>query len=163
MIRNIHERTVQAPAAQVGELLDEVAIAGNPLWPTEKWPPLELDGPLGAGANGGHGDVHYACTAYRPGEFVEFTFAPGFLLEGTHTFEVIDDGVSTTLRHVIAAETRGITGFLAWHLAIRPLHDALLEELLDNAETAVGTPPTPFRWPLRTRVLFWISVKLGVD
>ncbi|MGM7645319.1 hypothetical protein ACSVDM_10510 [Nocardia sp. JW2] len=163
MIRNIHERTIQAPAARVGELLDKVAIAGNPLWPTEKWPPLELDGPLAEGATGGHGSTLYTCTAYRPGEFVEFTFTPGFLLEGTHTFEVIGKGTSSALRHVISAETRGVSGFLGWHLAIRPLHDALLEELLDNAETAVGAPPAPYRWPLRARLLYWTFVKLGLD
>ncbi|MEV0682876.1 hypothetical protein AB0I35_03320 [Nocardia sp. NPDC050378] len=163
MIRNIHERTIAAQAAQVGDLLDKVAVAGNPLWPSEKWPPLTLDAALGEGATGGHGDVPYTCTAYRPGEFVEFTFAPGFLIQGVHTFEVIDNGASSTLRHVIAAETRGLSGFLQWHLAVRVLHDALLEELLDNAETAVGHPPTPYRRPLRTKLLYWLAGKLGID
>ncbi|MEU4711115.1 SRPBCC family protein [Nocardia salmonicida] len=163
MIENIHERTIDAPAAQVGELIDKVAVAGNSLWPSPAWPPLELDGPLAAGAAGGHGSVPYTCTAYRPGEFVEFTFAPGFMLDGTHVFEVIDNGAASSLRHVIRAETRGLSGLLGWHLAVRPLHDALLEELLDNAETAVGTPPEPYRRPVRARLLYWVSLRLGLD
>lgn len=163
MIENIHERTISAPAAQVGELIDKVAVEGNSLWPSPTWPPLALDGPLAAGAAGGHGSVPYFCTAYRPGEFVEFTFAPGFMLDGTHVFEVIDKGAVSSLRHVIRAETRGLSGWLGWHLAIRPLHDTLLEELLDNAETAVGAPPEPYRWPVRARLLYWVSLRLGLE
>jgi hypothetical protein len=61
---------------------------------------------------------------------------------------------SCVLRHVITGRLRG-AGHLAWPLFVRWLHDAVLEDLLDNAATAVGHPPaTPARWSPWVRVLY---------
>lgn len=52
----------------------------------------------------------------------------------------------------------GVTGWLAWTLMIWWMHDCVLEELLENAGTAVGDPParpaTRNRWGRLDRCVF---------
>ncbi len=157
MIENVHQRLVRAEPARVGELLERLAGVDSPLWPVDRWPALLLDRPLAVGATGGHGPVGYTCTAHEPGRRVEFAFAPGVGLRGTHSLTVLDGPEPGTclLRHDLRATTYG-AGRLAWPLAVRWLHDALLEDLLDRAETAVGTPRAkPARWSPWVRFLYW--------
>ncbi|RZS34832.1 hypothetical protein EV193_108181 [Herbihabitans rhizosphaerae] len=155
MIKNVHERTYPVPASTMAPLLDRIAEPGNPLWPTEKWPPLVLDRPLGAGADGGHGPIRYTCTAYEPGRRVEFTFKPPTGLDGTHTFILTDNGDGTcALRHELIGTAPGLNRIM-WAIAIRWMHDALLEGLLDKAAHAVDHPPArPFIWPVWTRLVY---------
>lgn len=117
MIENVHVRMLPPRGDWV-----ERAVAA---WPSKHWPPLVLDRPLGVGADGGHGFVRYRCTAYEPGQRVEFTFTR--FITGTHAFEVVPGGV----RHVITGHPTGWMR-LGWPLAVRWLHDALIEDLLDN-------------------------------
>jgi Protein of unknown function (DUF2867) len=154
VIRNVHERLVPAPVAQVGALLDRLGGPDDVLWPTPAWEPMVLDGPVAVGAAGGHGPIRYRVTAHEPGRRVEFTAAPGLGLTGTHTFTAEPAGPGATLlRHVVAGRTGGVM-LVGWPLVVRPLHDALLEDLLDNAEQAVGTePPRPARWSPYVRLL----------
>ncbi|GAA3461965.1 SRPBCC family protein [Saccharothrix longispora] len=141
MIDNVHERAVPGAA----DLVDRVVE----LWPADRWPPLVLDRPLGVGATGGHGFVRYACTGHRPRERVEFTFAPTLGLVGGHVLEVVPGG----LRHVLRGEPRGWMR-LWWPLAVRWLHDALVEDLLDRAGRMAGHPPArPARWSPWVRLL----------
>lgn len=155
MIWNIHQRALPVSAQQVGALLDAVADSGNPLWPAAHWPALILDRPLQVGADGGHGRIRYTCTAYEPGRAVEFTFTPSMPFVGAHTFEVLDRGEQgCVVRHLIVAEARDMRGRLLWNFAIRWLHDAVIEQLLDRAATAVGHPPAqPARWSPWVRLL----------
>jgi hypothetical protein len=161
-VHNIHERTIHATLAAAGALLDAMAEPGNPVWPSDRWPPLVLDRPIGIGADGGHGPIRYSCTGYEPGRRVEFTFAPGAPLIGTHTLEVLDGPTpgTVTVRHVIAGRLQG-PGFVAWPLAIRGLHDALLEDLLDRLSIALGEPPvTPARWSMWVRLCHRVASRL---
>jgi hypothetical protein len=94
---------------------------------------------------------------YVPGGRVVFQFDPekgltrGF--QGEHYFELEGQGEQTVLRHVIDADcTR--SAWLRWLLVVRPLHDALLEDALDKAEVAFGSPPEkPAKWGLWVRLL----------
>jgi hypothetical protein len=141
MVRNVHERLVPAPLTEVGPLLDRLGGPEDVLWPSPAWAPMVLDGPLPVGAVGGHGPIRYRVTAYEPGRRVEFAFDPRTGLHGTHIFTAeAADPDSTMLRHVLAGRLSGVAR-LMWPLAIRWLHDAVLEELLDNAGRAVGAPP----------------------
>jgi hypothetical protein len=140
MIENVHVRQIPDSA----EVIDRVVE----LWP-RAWPPLVLDRPLGVGAKGGHAFVRYSCTDYVPGERVEFTFSPRFGLVGTHVLEVVPGGV----RHTISARSRGWM-LLGWPLAVRWLHDALFEDLFDNAARALGHPPVHrARWSPWVRLM----------
>jgi hypothetical protein len=141
VVRNVHERIVPAPIEEVGPLLDRLGGPGDVLWPTPGWRPMVLDGPVAVGAAGGHGSIRYRVIGHEPGRMVEFEFTPGPGLHGRHAFSVEPAGPGrTVLRHVADARFSGVMR-LAWPLAVRWAHDALLEELLDNAERAVGAEP----------------------
>ncbi len=143
---NVHERSFRCSANQAGELLDSLASPHDVLWPSKHWPRMRLDRPLGVGATGGHGPIRYSVTAYVPGRKVTFRFLSPQGFVGTHWFEVLDNGASsTTLRHTIDMSLHGAAR-LSWPLAIRPLHNALVEDALTNAQVALGENPTPMKW-----------------
>lgn len=156
-IRNIHERRLAASTEAVGALIDGLARDDDRLWPHGDWPPMRFDRPLRAGAAGGHGPVRYRVIEHVPGQRVVFEFdterglTRGF--QGQHQFEARDERGQTVLRHVIDADCTP-AAWLRWLLVVRPLHDALLEDALDRAETALGSPPEePARWSLWVRLL----------
>lgn len=156
MIRNVHERLVAAPVEELGAALDRLGGPEDVLWPSAAWVPMILDRPIGVGAKGGHGPIRYRVTAHEPGRRVEFTFEPPTGLHGTHTFTAEPaDPQHTLLRHVITARTYGRMRW-AWPLAVRWMHDALLEDLLDNAERAFSVGPTrPARYSSWVRLVRW--------
>ncbi|WP_418959112.1 DUF2867 domain-containing protein [Streptomyces tritici] len=151
-VRNVHERTLSAFAETVGALLDRLAGADDPLFPSPAWAPLRLDRPLSVGADGGHGPVRYAVTAYQPGRSVRFDFAPPS--DGHHRLDVEPLGPGRCrLRHVLV-ERQGPLDALSWALAVRPVHDTVVEELLDNAErAATGAVARPVRRGAYVRLL----------
>ena len=149
-----HERVLPAPPEVVGALLDRLGSEDDPIWPSDRWPALELDKPLGEGARGGHGPIRYHVVEYDPGRFVRFRFSapPGFL--GHHEFivERAGDGAAL-LRHVVVLAPMGDARYM-WPLVWRPLHDALIEDALDRAEAAVtGHTPPRHEWSWWVRVL----------
>ncbi|MCO1659174.1 DUF2867 domain-containing protein [Pseudonocardia humida] len=154
MVRNVHERRLPVPPGELAPLLERLGGPRDALWPSPRWEPMVLDGPLAVGAAGGHGRIRYRVTGHEPGRRVEFAFEPGTGFDGMHAFSIEPDGGSgSVLRHV--AEGR-LTGpmVLLWPLVVRWLHDAVLEDLLDRAERAAGTGPArPARWSPWVRVL----------
>lgn len=146
-MRNAHERSVQAPATTVGGLLDQLAADDDPVWPTPAWPPLVLDRPLGVGADGGHGPIRYRVSEYEPGRRIRFAFHPVVGIRGYHELSVEPAGDDRcVVRHVVSGRLAGRTR-LAWPVAVRWLHDALIEDLLDNVElAATGRVARPARW-----------------
>ena len=141
MVYNAHQRQIAAPASDVGLLIDTLASTTDRLWPRGEWPALRLDGPLGVGAAGGHGPVRYFVTAYEPGRRVRFQFTGPTGFNGHHEFSVEAlTPNSTLLKHELTLAPSGMAR-LSWPLFFRPLHDALIEESLDRAESACGTAP----------------------
>jgi hypothetical protein len=152
---NIHERILDASAERVGQLIDSLASADDRLWPHDRWPAMCFDRPLGVGAVGGHGPIGYVVESYAPGRGVRFLFTKPEGFVGIHRFETEPIGpTKTKLRHVIDMQTNGKAA-LAWAIAIRPLHDALLEDLLDRAERATGAKPPARKWSRWVRVIRW--------
>ncbi|SER98454.1 SRPBCC family protein [Actinokineospora terrae] len=148
MIFNRHQRALQAPPAEAAHLLDDLALPDTATWPREHWPALRLDRPLSPGATGGHGPIHYTCTDYIPGHRAEFTFTPDAPVRGGHALTLLTGPTPATsvLRHDLYGHPQGL-GHLTWPLIFRWLHDALMEDLLDNVERALGTPPAhPAHW-----------------
>lgn len=154
IVRNVHTRTIDAPLATVSALIDRIAADDDPLWPAPAWVPMRLDRPVGVGASGGHGPIRYEVIAYEPGRRVRFRFAPSLGLDGWHEVRVTDNGdARCVLTHEINAQPRGAMRLL-WPLVIRPLHDAVIEDLLDNAElAATGRLDHPARWSPWVRLL----------
>jgi hypothetical protein len=101
------------------------------------------------GARGGHGLVRYHVEAYQPGRSVTFRFDPGLGLDGMHRFDLLDPapgGEGPGLRHTMEGSVSGVM-ILGWPLAVRWLHDALLEELFDTAEIELGLRSGPVDRP----------------
>lgn len=152
-VRNIHERQFRSSPNKAARLLDALSSREDVLWPHQHWPRMRLDRPLGIGATGGHGPIRYTVVAYEPGKKVTFQFHAPRGLVGTHWFEVLgDESSGTTLRHTIDMSLEG-AALLLWPLAIRPLHDALVEDALTNAQAALGEPETPVAWSPWVRLL----------
>ncbi|MFI7317463.1 DUF2867 domain-containing protein [Streptomyces venezuelae] len=152
VVRNEHERIVQAPAEAVGALLDRLSAEDDPVFPVPAWAPMTFDRPLGVGATGGHGPIRYSVAAYEPGRRVRFAFTPPG--EGFHEMTVESRGEGRCLvRHVLEMRQSGVDRLL-WPIAVRPVHDTMLEELFDNIErAATGGCARPVRWSLRLRLL----------
>jgi hypothetical protein len=153
-MRNVQSRVIAALAAAVGALLDGVAGPDDPIWPAASWPRIKLDRGLAIGSRGGHGPIRYHVADYEPGSRVRFVFDPAIGLTGYHELRVEPiDRDHCRLVHDVVARTHGSMR-LRWPLAIRWLHEALIQDLLDNAErAAAGTVARPARWSLWVRAL----------
>lgn len=152
-IRNVHQRQLGASPQDAASLLDGLASPEDRLWPVESWPRMRFDRPLEAGAAGGHGPIRYTVTRYVPGQLVVFQFTAPRGFYGAHWFEVLPSGVSgTLLRHTIEMRIAGIA-LLSWPVVFRPLHDALVEDALTNAQVTLGEDPTPVPWSGWVRLL----------
>lgn len=160
MIENVHERRLAASPQVVGELLDSLASKDDRLWPHRRWPPMRLDNGLAVGSRGGHGPVRYKVARYEPRRLVAFAFTPDFGIDGEHRCEVIEapDG-TTLLRHTLEGRPTGFMR-LGWPLAIRWLHDALIEDAFDRAEAQVKNERwTPSSLPSHVRLLRWMVTR----
>lgn len=160
MIVNVHQRSFpNATEDELGDLLDTLGQPDDRLWPTAsgKFPPMRLDGPLAELPRGGHGLVRYHTTAYQPGRSVRWDFNASLGVVGFHQAEVVANptGPGSILRHRLEGRPRGSMRLL-WPLAVRWLHDACLEELLDQAEASLaGTAPRVRRHGPWVRFLLW--------
>ncbi|MGA4842497.1 DUF2867 domain-containing protein [Streptomyces sp. G45] len=152
VVRNEHEREIASPAEVVGALFDRLSAPDDPVFPTPAWPAMTFDGPLAVGADGGHGPVRYRVTAYEPGRRVRFDFTDAS--GGFHELTVEPLGERRCrVRHVLETEPKGMDRLL-WPTVIRPVHDTMVEEVLDNAErAATGTCARPVHWTPRVRLL----------
>ncbi|NKY54465.1 hypothetical protein [Nocardia vermiculata] len=150
---NIHLRHLPVPVEAVGALVDSLAGEGDELWPVQNWPAMRFDRALGAGAAGGHGPIRYTVEQYVPGHWVRFRFTGPRGFHGFHEFTVRPTPGGTDLVHLLTMNVRG-QARLAWPLAYRWMHDALLEDCLDRAERGLtGSVADPARWTRRVRLL----------
>jgi hypothetical protein len=118
---------------------------------------MVLDRPVSAGGEGGHGAIRYHVTEYEPGARVRFAFDPATGIEGAHelSLDALSNG-RCRMRHVLVGRARGRMRLL-FPLAIEPLHDAVVEDMFDNAEReTTGTLAHPAQWTLRVRLLRWL-------
>ncbi len=154
-IVNVHQRRLEATPAQVAELMASLGSSDDKLWPAD-WPRMKFDRPLVPGAVGGHGPIGYVVTAYTPGESIRFRFTEPKGFNGWHSFTVLGaTEEDCVLEHRVEMQTEG-RATLIWELAIRHLHNALVEDALSQAQRAVGNKPLVVPWPARVRVLRWL-------
>lgn len=153
MVRNVHERWIAAAPEAAGAVLDSLTGPDDRLWPHGLWPSIRMDRPLAVGATGGHGPIRYWVEAYEPGRRVRFRFSDPDLLDGWHAFEVEPRDGGVVFRHVLEGRLGGRMRLL-WPLAIRWLHDAVVEDGFDRAETALtGAPRNRASWSPWVRFL----------
>lgn len=152
---SVHSRRIVDPDGVVGPLIDTLSSSGDRLWPQQTWPPMRFDRALAAGAKGGHGFIRYYVEAYEPGVSIVFRLTGPRGFTGTHAFTTERDGDTTVLTHTIAGETT-VRFAPKWFLVVQPLHDALMEDALDNAErVTTGAVGVPAHWSAWVRCLRW--------
>lgn len=155
-VRNVHEMELPVPIQRVGALIDSLGSSEDALWPVNDWPRMRFDGPLRAGARGGHGPIRYVVEDYRPGKSVRFRFTGPGGFDGFHCYEVSTLSAGTTLlRHSLEMTARG-SAVLSWPFAFEPLHDALMEDSLSFAQASLGLTPQARQWSIRVRFLRWL-------
>lgn len=150
---NIHSRDLPVPCDAAGALIDALATHDDRMWPSGQWPPIRLDRPLGVGAVGGHGPIRYVVVDHQPGRWARFRFTRPRGFDGFHEFTVEPvDATHVRLTHLTAMRPRR-SARLSWPLVYRPLHDALLEDALDNATYALTGKAHRTRWSMQARLL----------
>ena len=155
-VLNIHERELEADAARIGVLINSLASKEDRLWPKHVWPRMEFDRPLGVGANGGHGPIRYFVEAFTPAESITFRFTGPKGFDGFHGFELVSGpNHRVVLRHTLSMTTHG-PAVVSWPLVFRPMHDALIEDLLATAQESLGETPTIQPWSLWVKILRWV-------
>lgn len=161
-VYNVHERPLYVQPGDVGKMIYSHAGPDDLLWPKDQWPAMELDAGLRPGARGGHGPIQYHVTDYMPGERIVLRFDDSGLIggfDGRHLFEAIPRRGHVILRHIVDAEC-SFKLWIKWHLVVGPLHDALLEDSLDTAESRLADGPRKSsRWSLRVRFLRWMIAR----
>lgn len=149
-IRNQHARDVPIPVADMDARLSTLGRPGDEVWPGEAWFPMRLNASVAEGGAGGHGPVRYHASHRAPGE-VSFTFDSilgSSRWEGSHTFTVHEMPGGCRLTHLVELRVP-LWQAVQWQVLVGPLHDAVLEDLLDKAVS--GTPAR--RWTPWIRVL----------
>ena len=131
-IRNRHERIVTAPPERIAALIADF----DRIWPRQIAPAPRL-----------YGHRLYDAGLMRWEEFDRPGAARAFRvvrpegLQGEHWFELELAHGATVLRHTIEGYATG-TYEAIWRERIEPLHDLILEALLDNVEAAASADPT---------------------
>jgi hypothetical protein len=152
MIRNVHQRNLRANINNAAALLHRLSSESDQLWPKDRWPAMKLSSGLVEGSHGGHGFVRYSVASVDPHRVV-FRFDERIGLRGTHSFELEElPSGGCVLRHVLEGDGIGSMR-IAWPLVVRPLHDALVEDGLDNAVRELDGDRVEKR-PLTRRVKF---------
>ena len=115
---------------------------------------MRFDRPLAVGAIGGHGPIRYVVEEYEPGRRISFRFTAPRGFVGTHGFDVEEAAPHVSrVRHELVMRLEGWAR-LAWPLAFRWLHDALVEDALDCAEASCAAPVVKkSKWSLWVRAL----------
>jgi hypothetical protein len=127
-IRNFHERTVAAPPERIAAL---IADFGR-VWPTEIAP-----APRSRGHRVYDAGLMLWEECERPGAARAFRVVSPDELHMEHWFELHPAAGETVLRHTVEGCAAGKYEAI-WRERIEPLHDLILEALLDNVEAAVA-------------------------
>ena len=145
-MRDVHERELPATAAAAGALVDEPVR----MWPSDRWPPF---------TDSGIGFLRHEPLEHRPAEMRSYRITGPRGLDGWHGWEAEARGESATLRHTVEAHVTGRM-LLGWPLVVGPIHGALHEDVLDEAERVVGGAPAERTWTPWVRALRWGIGKL---
>ena len=100
-------------------------------------------------------DSRYSVEIYRPSELIQFRFSKPDGFNGIHKFEITALNENRTeVKHIIDMKTSAL-GYIKWIIAIRSLHNALIEDGLDNLESICSGQQKSTKWNLWVRFLRW--------
>lgn len=110
---------------------------------------------LALGSRGGHGPIRYHVTSYAPGAEVRFTMGPGQGFTGWHRLAIERGDRPDTVRwtHELVLDQVGPLV----RAVVVPLHDQLIEDLLDAATAEMAGVPLR-RDPLPLKVTMLLAV-----
>jgi hypothetical protein len=128
-IRKLHERIVVAPPVRIAAL---IADFGR-IWPTEIAPAPRLQGDRLFDAG-----LMLWEEFDRPGAARAFRVIRPPEMQGEHWFELEVAEGATVVRHRLEGSAAGRYEAI-WRERIEPLHDRILEALLDNVEAAAAS------------------------
>jgi len=128
-IRKLHERIVAAPPERIAVLIADF----DSIWPTQIAPVPRTQGDRLFDAG-----LMLWEEFDRPGAARAFRVVSPDELQGEHWFELEMADGATVVRHTIEGYAAGRYEVI-WHERIGPLHDLILEALLDNVEAAVAS------------------------
>ena len=126
-IRNRHERTVAAPPERITALIVDL----DRVWPTDIAPAPRRQGQRLYDAG-----LMLWEEFDRPGAARAFRVVKPDGMQGEHWFELRPADGATVVRHTIEGSAAGKYETI-WRERIEPLHDLILEALLDNVQAAV--------------------------
>ena len=140
-ISNVHERTIKAYPGQLEAIVADL----DGIWPTQISPAPYRDGNVWRSGSRLWQEFD------RPGAVRAFRVVSPPELRVEHWFEVkpVEDG--TVLRHTIDGEALGEYEAI-WHDRIEPLHNLVLEALLDNVQQLVERASGAGEAPGRIRI-----------
>jgi hypothetical protein len=128
-IKNRHERVVAAPPKRIADLIADF----DRVWPTQIAP---------APRRQGHRLYDAGPMLWeefdRPGAARAFRVVRPDELHGEHWFELEPAEDATVVRHTLEGRAAGQYEAI-WRERIGPLHDMILEALLDNIEAAAAS------------------------
>lgn len=159
-LRNVHEREVPIAVEHLWQLVSELGTESDPLWPSDRWPRLRLSDGVSPDSRGGHGPVRYRVDGVEPEGWVRFRFEPETGFRGWHEFRVSPAATGSRLTHIFEIERPST----AVRLVVVPLHDAVLEDLLDQLESVVAGRPVnrrPLSVPVRARRAL-VAARMGL-
>lgn len=152
-VTNIHSRDLAVSKAQLQPLLLTLASPEDQLWPHEKWPPMRFKDGLQIGSRGGHGPIRYTIEEYQPGSYFKVRFNRPAGFKGHHWLEVLEaDETHCQIRHTIQMRTNFV-GSIQWLLAIKWLHNALIEDAFDKVENHFSDQQKRTAWNFWVRCL----------
>ncbi len=152
-IKNIHTRTIKASQNKLIKLLQTLSSDNDCIWPKEKWPAMRFENGLKIGSKGGHGPIRYWIENYTPEEGIQFRFSKPTGFQGFHKLEIQKlTQESTVITHTIAMQTAGKSTWL-WLFIIRPLHNALMVDLLNKVENQFSDTQKSTNWNLWVKFL----------
>lgn len=156
-ITNVHHRTMPADLERSRTLLATLATAGDRVWPRDRWPRMWFgDGGPVPGADGGHGPIRYRVLDRTP-DLLSCEFTGD--LSGDHRFE-LDPEPDGRVRWTHTLNLVRPTVLL--RVGVVPLHDACLEDLLDQVEAALDDRPVVRRgFPVGVRLRRALGERAG--
>lgn len=145
-VLNVHSRKINQPIDRVATLMQTLATDQDAIWPKEHWPAMKLAQGLQPGSSGGHGPVRYTVSKHVPGKLVEFKFRKPRGFDGVHRLEMTAlSATETEVKHTIDAQLSG-KGIFTWLLAVRWLHDALIEDAFDKLQNNFSANQRRTEW-----------------
>ncbi|MBI5284733.1 MAG: hypothetical protein HY874_06530 [Chloroflexi bacterium] len=143
---NYHARIIARPLDELYQRLARMGGGLDDVWPMAPVP-MKAEGALQPGVRAAHGPIRYELVAVENGCRIEWRFTMEHL-HGRYEYTLSAMDAGTLVENVIdGAVTGEMIG--VWPSAVGPLHDWVLERILDRLEA----PPAPWFDPRAIRLI----------